>query len=104
MQMRAVVIDRYGGGDVLQAREVSKPRPSSDEILIRVVASSINPVDWKIRNGLLRPVLPRSFPHILGSDVAGVVEEVGGDVAQFRPGDEIYAMIPATQGGAYAEY
>jgi NADPH:quinone reductase-like Zn-dependent oxidoreductase len=104
MLMRAVVIDRYGGREVLQVREVPKPRPVAGEILVRVRACSINPVDWKIRNGLLKPLLPRSFPHILGSDIAGEVEEIGSEVAHFRAGDEVYAMVPATRGGGYAEY
>ena len=104
MLMRAVVIDGYGGREVLQLREVPKPQPLAGEILVRVRASGINPVDWKIRNGLLKPLLPRSFPHILGSDVAGEVEEIGRDVDKFRPGDQVYAMLPATQGGGYAEY
>jgi NADPH:quinone reductase-like Zn-dependent oxidoreductase len=104
MQMRAVVIDRYGGREVLAVRDVLRPSPAAGEILVRVRACGINPIDWKIRNGLLRPLLPRSFPHVPGSDVAGVVEEIGDQVTQFRLGDEVYAMIPATRGGGYAEY
>jgi 2-desacetyl-2-hydroxyethyl bacteriochlorophyllide A dehydrogenase len=102
--MKAVVMDRYGGREVLQVREVPKPQPQPGDILVRILAAAINPVDWKIRNGLLRPLLPRSFPHIPGSDVAGKIEEVGSQVATFRRGDEVYAMVPATRGGAYAEY
>jgi NADPH:quinone reductase-like Zn-dependent oxidoreductase len=90
--MRAAVIDRYGGREVLELREVVRPLPAVGEILIRVRASGINPVEWKIRNGLLRPVLPRSFPHILGSDVAGVVEEVGGEVTCQMISRSTYAL------------
>ncbi|MEX2141681.1 MAG: NAD(P)-dependent alcohol dehydrogenase [Pirellulales bacterium] len=102
--MRAVVFDRYGGREVLQLREVPKPQPQTGEILVRIHSAGINPVDWKIRNGLLKPLLPRTFPHILGSDIAGKVEDLGSEVDNFRPGDEVYAMVPATRGGGYAEY
>jgi NADPH:quinone reductase-like Zn-dependent oxidoreductase len=106
MTMKAIVIDRYGTSDRLQLREVERPRPSAGEVLIRVHAAGVNPIDWKVRRGLLRPVLWLRFPIILGSDVAGVVEEVGPGVTRFRPGDPVFALLyPKRHGpGGYAEY
>jgi NADPH:quinone reductase-like Zn-dependent oxidoreductase len=102
--MRAVVMERYGGRDVLQVRDVLKPQPQADQILVRVRAAGINPVDWKIRSGQLRPLLPFSFPHVLGGEVAGEVAALGSDVSQFQPGDEVYSMTPIGRNGGYAEY
>src|SRR3954452_17737589 len=104
--MKAIVIDGYGASDRLQLREVERPEPSAGEVLIRVRAAGVNPIDWKVRRGLLRPVLWLRFPVILGSDVAGVVEAVGPGVTRFRPGDPVFALLyPRRHGpGGYAEY
>ena len=86
-------IERFGGSEVLTHGDRPTPRPAAREVLIAVHAASVNPRDWMIRSGtyVLRALLPR-LPFILGSDVAGVVAAVGGDVRRFRPGDRVFAM------------
>ncbi|GCE31388.1 NADPH:quinone oxidoreductase [Dictyobacter alpinus] len=101
--MKAMIITGFGGPEVFQAREMPKPTPEADEVLVRVYASSINPVDYKIRQaGSWAGVQP---PAIIGYDVSGVVEEVGASVKDFKVGDEVYYTpdIPG-RGGSYAEY
>src|ERR1700724_3158688 len=102
--MRAVVMTAYGGGERLELREVRRPLPGSGQLLVRVRAAGVNPIDWKIRQGRLRLLLPARFPLVLGFDVAGEVAAVGPEVADFEPGDPIYAMLDSRHGGAYAEY
>jgi NADPH:quinone reductase-like Zn-dependent oxidoreductase len=102
--MRAVRIHKYGGPEVLQYEDAPRPQPESGEVLIRVYAAGVNPVDWKIRAGLLKEVFPVSFPLIPGWDLSGVVEELGPDVTKFNKGDEVFAMPDPTRNGTYAEY
>ncbi len=102
-QMKAIVIEGYGGADRLQVRERPDPKPGPGEILVRVRAAGVNPVDWKIRHGDLRMVFKVAFPYTPGSDVAGEVVEVGGGVTQFRAGDAVVAFLDLKQGGGYAE-
>ncbi|MBD0335045.1 MAG: NAD(P)-dependent alcohol dehydrogenase [Cyanobacteria bacterium Co-bin13] len=102
--MKAAIINRYGEAYVLRYTDVQAPRIKPDQMLVRVHASSVNPVDWKIRKGLLKPLTGKQFPMILGFDVAGDVVAVGGRVTRFRPGDTIYARLDQLAGGAYAEY
>ena len=98
--MKAVKIDQYGDERVLQLVEVPTPEPAPHEVLIQVQAASVNPVDWKIRDGAgLR--FGMQLPIFLGSEVAGVVAKVGADVTEFRVGDEVYGTVPA---GGYADY
>lgn len=102
--MRAVVLPRFGARDLLELREVERPEPGPDEVLVRVVASGTNPVDAKLReNGSWAGLAP---PVILGYDAAGVVEEVGVGVTEFEPGDEVFYMPPihGNDRGTYAEY
>ena len=87
--MRAVRFEQYGGSDVLQVVEVPDPGPGADEVLVRVRATSINPGEAKIRDGLLHERFPATFPSGQGSDVAGVVESVGDGVDTFAVGDEV---------------
>jgi NADPH:quinone reductase-like Zn-dependent oxidoreductase len=104
--MRAVVIEKYGGGDRLQLRELERPQPAAGEVLIRVHAAGVNPIDWKIRRGMFRAVLWLRFPIILGFDVAGVVEALGPGATRFDPGEAVFGMLgPKAHGpGGYAEY
>ncbi len=102
--MRAVVLDGYGGSERLSIREVEAPRPGPGEVLVKVAATSVNPVDWKIRAGHLRFVRRARFPAILGFDVAGEVAEIGPEVSRFAPGDAVYGLLDDSLGGAYAEY
>ncbi|GAA1617495.1 NADP-dependent oxidoreductase [Actinoplanes couchii] len=103
--MRAVTQQTFGGPEVLQIREVPKPSPLPTEILVRVTAAGINPVDWKTREGTGMAGVLGEPPFILGWDVAGVVEEIGFGVTTFAVGDEVYGMpwFPRAAGG-YAEY
>jgi NADPH:quinone reductase-like Zn-dependent oxidoreductase len=102
--MKAVRIHAYGGPDVLAYEDAPKPEPAEDEVLIRVHAAAVNPVDWKIREGMLKDMLPHKLPLILGWDVSGVVEAAGSSVGQFRAGDEVYSRPEIARDGAYAEY
>lgn len=102
--MRAVTITEFGGPEVLTAGRVARPEPLPTEVLVRVHAAGINPVDWKTRAGHGMAGL-QTLPLILGWDVSGVVEEVGFGVTSLAPGDEVYAMpwFPRPA-GAYAEF
>jgi 2-desacetyl-2-hydroxyethyl bacteriochlorophyllide A dehydrogenase len=102
--MKAAIINRYGSADVLQIADVKKPSIASNQLLIKVCASSVNPIDWKIRRGMLKVVTGNKFPMILGFDVSGEVLEVGEQVSQFKAGDNVYAYLDPVPGGAYAEY
>lgn len=103
-EMKAVRIHTYGSADVLRYEAVPFPEIDPEDVLIRVHAAAINPVDWKIREGYLREFLPYQLPLILGWDVSGVVEAVGEKVTRFQPGDEVYSRPSIERNGAYAEY
>lgn len=101
--MKAAVLRQFGGPDHLSITDVEKPSPGPGEVLVRVHASSANPVDGLIRDGAAIPDL--SLPAVLGSDVAGVVEAVGAGVADFDVGDHVYYTSELSDGGgAYAQY
>lgn len=87
---KAVQFDQYGGIDVLQVRDVPRPVPAPDEVLVQVRAAGINPGEAKIRTGMLHDRFPATFPSGQGSDLAGVVVEAGHGVARFAPGDEVF--------------
>jgi NADPH:quinone reductase-like Zn-dependent oxidoreductase len=103
-QMHAVRLHRYGAAENLIYEEAQRPEPQTGDVLVRVRAAGVNPVDWKTRNG--RGVAdPPESPIILGWDVAGVVEKVGGGVDQFATGDEVFGMVRFPEfGNAYADY
>ncbi|MHA2219294.1 MAG: alcohol dehydrogenase catalytic domain-containing protein, partial [Candidatus Hodarchaeales archaeon] len=106
--MKAIVYTKYGPPDVLELREIEKPAPKDDEVLIKVHASSVNAYDWhmlradpffiRLMAGLFKPK-----HKILGADVAGRVEAVGSNVRQFQPGDEVFGDVSG-RGGGFAEY
>ncbi len=103
--MKAVRIHAFGGPEVLQLEEVARPVPAADELLIKVYASGVNPVDWAIREGgndALRAYL--TLPLTLGWDAAGIVEEVGSEVTGFQKGDAVYGEPNFPGDGSYAEY
>jgi NADPH:quinone reductase-like Zn-dependent oxidoreductase len=87
--MKAIVIDDYGGADQLHLRELPNPRPHADEILVRVRAAGVNPVDWKIRQGQLRFIVRPNFPFIPGGDIAVEVVSAGPEVTEFKAGDPV---------------
>lgn len=101
--MRATVITDFGSPEVFQERDVPKPEPAPSQVLVKVHAASVNPVDYKIRQaGSWAGIEP---PAVIGYDVSGVVEAVGEDVREFRVGDEVYYTPEIFEGqGSYAEY
>ncbi|MGQ7855606.1 NADP-dependent oxidoreductase [Pedobacter sp. WC2501] len=102
--MKAVRIHEFGGPEVLSIDEIPVPQPAPDEVLIKVHATSVNPVDWKIREGQRKVKFPVKFPLTLGWDVSGTIEALGEKVSAFRKGDEVYGRPDPTKNGAYAEY
>ncbi|KAG8640376.1 chloroplast envelope quinone oxidoreductase homolog [Manihot esculenta] len=103
--MHAVQYNEYGGGAAgLKHVEVPVPTPQKDEILLKLEATSLNPIDWKIQKGMLRPLLPRKFPHIPGTDLGGEVLEVGPGVKNFKVGDKVVAMLSHATGGGLAKF
>jgi NADPH:quinone reductase-like Zn-dependent oxidoreductase len=106
--MKAVIAEAYGGPEVLELADVAEPQVGPNGVLVRVHASSVNPVDWKLRQGLLSPIWNLRFPVIWGCDLSGVVDHVGSAVTLFKPGDEVYGFkhgkVAKTYRGTYAEY
>ena len=106
--MKAVICERYGGPEVLELTDVDPPQLGPNGVLVRVHASSVNPVDWKLRKGMLSAMWKLRFPVIWGCDHSGVVEQVGSAVTFFKPGDEVYGCkhgkVAQTYRGTYAEY
>jgi NADPH:quinone reductase-like Zn-dependent oxidoreductase len=101
--MHAIRIHSFGDLNVLKLDEIPIPEPKENEIVIRVAAASVNPVDYKIRSGKYPSVREDQLPKVLGRDVAGVVERIGCKVRKFKRGDSVYAMLGRGVGG-YAEY
>ena len=102
--MKAVCIYAFGGPEVLVYEDAPRPRPGKGEILVRVHAAGINPVDWKIREGHLEEMLHHTLPLVLGWDVSGVVEALGSGAGRFRVGDEVFSKPDIARDGAYAEF
>ena len=103
--MKAIRIHNYGALEVLKYEDAPRPQVSAaGEVLIRVYAAGVNPVDCAIRAGRVQEIFPVSFPWIPGWDLSGVVEELGPDVTKFDKGDEVFAIPDTTRNGAYAEY
>ena len=101
--MKAIVIHEYGGPEVLKYEEVSRPEPNDDQLLVRVIAAGVNPVDGMIRSGMFSDE-HRAFPIIPGGDIAGVVEKVGSKITKFKLGDPVFAYISLDNSGGYAQY
>ncbi len=96
-------MEAYGGAEVLRFGDAPEPVAGSGEIVVDIHAASVNPADWKVREGLRRGDVGVSFPHVLGRDFSGVVREVGAGVDDFAPGDEVFAVTERGEEGAYAE-
>jgi NADPH:quinone reductase-like Zn-dependent oxidoreductase len=98
--MKAIMIHEFGGPEVLKYEDVQEPQPGPGEIRIKIIAAGVNPMDWKVRRGLVG-LLP--LPMIMGLDVAGTVDMIGQGEIPFKPGDEVFAKVAIGKGG-YAEY
>lgn len=102
--MKAVQQNEYGPISTLQQVEADKPGISENQVLIKIKASAVNPIDIKIRSGIMSQGMPKTFPLTLGWEASGIIEELGRDVKNFSKGDEVYTMPNFGQGGTYAEY
>src|ERR1700747_2727967 len=101
--MQGYVLTRYGGAGAMQLREVPEPTPGAGEVLIRVRAAGLNPIDYKVRRGFGR-VFHLDLPLVAGSELSGVVEAVGTGATRFGIGDRVYARVDKQKLGAYAKY
>src|SRR5438552_13222161 len=102
--MKAIVVHEYGGPEVLKYEDTPRPEPKEDEILVRVIAAGVNPVDGMIRAGMFAKYSKNAFPMIPGYDIAGIVEKSGAKIDKYKSGDAVYAYIGLNKGGGYAEY
>ena len=102
--MKAVRIHEYGQPEVLRYEDAPRPEPEAGEVLVRVHAAALNPVDWKMRAGFLKNWLIYPLPMIPGWDFSGVIDSVGPDAGEWKPGDEVYGRPDMSRNGAYAEY
>ncbi len=102
--MKAMVIDQYGPPEVLHASEVRAQELGEHDVLVRNFATSVNPVDWKVRKGFLAERMPLEFPAILGWDSAGIIEQVGSNVSAFHVGDKIFSRPATERPGTYSDY
>jgi NADPH:quinone reductase-like Zn-dependent oxidoreductase len=100
--MKAVVVNEYGGPEVLKYEDAPRPEPKENEALVRVIAAGVNPVDALIRSGKYAKFFGTTLPLVPGYDIAGIVEKTGAKVTKLKPGDSIYAYV--LWGGGYAEY
>src|SRR5690242_14855461 len=99
-RVKAVRLHAYGGADQLRYEDAPMPEPGTDEVLIKVAATSINPIDWKLRSGAAKDRMPLTFPAILGRDVAGTVLKTGQNVRNPQPDQKVMGIV----NGSYAEY
>jgi NADPH:quinone reductase-like Zn-dependent oxidoreductase len=102
--MKAFILKSYGGLDNIELADIPKPALKPDEILVQVHAAGLNPVDNMISKGAFKPLMPIQLPHVVGSDLAGVVVETGSRVTRFKPGDEVFASIFDLPNGSLAEF
>ncbi|MEH1891481.1 MAG: NADP-dependent oxidoreductase [Nostoc sp.] len=99
--IQSIRVHNYGESDVLALEEIAQPEPQPNEVLIRVQAAAVNPLDWKIRAGYMKEIFPMPLPFTPGMDVAGIVEAIGADVKALQVGQEVYGELKM---GAYAEF
>lgn len=99
--MKVMQFTAFGDSGVLQLNEVDKPQPKENEILIKVAATTVNPIDMKVRSGGMQKIMPVNLPYTPGSDVAGKIEAIGSGVSRLKIGEKVLA---STFGGTYAEY
>jgi len=102
--MKAVQINAYGDRSVLTLNNIEIPTPAENEVLIKVKAAGVNPVDWKVREGYLQAMLNHALPLTLGWDVSGEIVEIGDKVSHLKVGDAVYSRPDIAKNGSYAEY
>src|SRR5262249_15935772 len=106
--MKAIIAETYGNPEVLELADVAEPQVGPNGVLVRIHASSVNPVDWKLRKGLVSAIWNLRLRVIWGWELSGVVEQVGSAITLFKPGDEVYGFkhgkVAQTHRGTYAEY
>ena len=102
--MKAIVVHEYGGPEALKYEDAPRPEPKEDEVLVRVMAAGVNPVDTYVRQGSLAKRGMDNRPLIPGYDISGVVVETGANISNFKVGDAVYAYLPVARGGGYAEF
>jgi NADPH:quinone reductase-like Zn-dependent oxidoreductase len=102
--MKAIQISAFGEAAVLQSREIERPVPAGRDILVRVMASGVNPIEWKIRGGGMARAVGRDLPVTCGWACAGIVERIGPGVTSFKTGDAVYAYPEFTRGGTHADF
>ncbi|MFD4600865.1 NAD(P)-dependent alcohol dehydrogenase [Streptomyces sp. NPDC058464] len=101
--MRRIQYHTYGGPETMRLEEFRIAAPANGQVAVTVRATSVNPIDWKLRQGELKMMTGRSFPRAMGSDFSGVVSAVGPDVTRFKPGDEVFGIARLKESGAFAE-
>ena len=102
--MRALVLSGYGGPECTALTQVPQPAPRANELLVRVHAAGLNPVDFKTRDGALKIIHKYPLPIVMGNEFAGVVEAAGGGVTRFVKGDRVFARVDKKNMGAFADY
>ncbi len=102
--MKKVIYNSYGNENVLEIIETPVPVPNDDQVLVKVKAVSVNPLDWKVRNGSMKMITGSKFPKEAGADFSGIIENAGASIKHFKKGDEVFGCLPAFKGGALAEY
>ena len=102
--MKAAVLHEHGGADVLKYEDTLRPEPKDDEVLVKVMAAGVNPIDAYVRQGMRSKGSPGDRAMIIGYDIAGVVEKAGANIKGFKSGDAVYAYLPIPRGGGYAEF
>lgn len=101
--MKAVLIRKFGGPECLEFAEVAEPMPGPTEVVVEVHAASLNPIDWKIRQGLVAVYGNLPLPRILGRDFSGVIAAVGANISDFRPGDAVFGIADRLKNGTLSE-
>jgi NADPH:quinone reductase-like Zn-dependent oxidoreductase len=104
MYVKAIVIHSYGTEEEFVLVDLPEPNLEDQQVVVELFATSINPIDWKLREGHLKEMLPFEFPIILGWDAAGIVHKVGNEVTDWKPGDRVFARPATTARGTYAEF
>src|SRR6056297_929014 len=102
--MKAATINQFGAPDVFEISAIEKPKIKNDQLLIKVIAVGINPIDWKQRKGNHKFILGSPFPIVLGYDICGEVVETGSEIKQFKKGDNVFGVLDNKYGGALAEF